>query len=615
MIKILPSNIANLIAAGEVVQRPSSVVKELMENAVDAGSSVVTVVINDSGRTLIQVIDNGCGMLKDEAILSFERHATSKISKAEDLYKINTFGFRGEALASIASCAEVTLKTRKEGEDCGCQITIAESKVTSCTDVSTPVGSNFAVRNLFYNIPARRKFLKSDNVEYRQIVLEFTKVALSKINIAFKLIHNSKEVFNLPPANNLKVRISQLFGTIATKGIIPIKTETNIVNIYGFVGTPESAKKNQPNQYLFVNGRYFKSTTLYKAIIKSYNQLIADGTYPPYYIFLEIDPSKIDVNIHPTKTEIKFEQDNNIFEILSACMREAIGGFSLSPTIDFNTEGAVEMPIIDREYRQSFNINNQPMVNFDPYYNPFNSYNMGSSNYKYGSGLVRSKIEEGGGVENDMIESGVDLDNYKESELFDPAQQEQNVILDNIIVVKNKYIITTVSSGILLIDIYRANQKIVYNRYMQALSSNSVGIEESLFPEVIDLDHNSFSIVMENRELLKRVGFDIRPFGKNCIVVSGVPSLINIAKEDIKESIDSIIASLNEYGENLEEQFKKRIAMELTKHISNKRDYTSPKEAKDILDALFATEQPEISPFGTTTMAIINIEDLVKYLN
>ena len=314
-----------MIAAGEVVQRPASVVKELVENAVDAGADQVTVVIQDAGRTLIQVIDNGCGMSPDQAVLCFERHATSKLRSAEDLHNILTFGFRGEALASIAAVAEVTLKTRREEDEVGCQVDFADSQHLSTQEIAAPRGANFSVRNLFYNVPARRKFLKSDNVEFKHVVTEFIRVALTRPDIGFTLTHNGKDIYVLRPAKSLKFRIQDVLGGNVAKEIVDIKAETSVVGIYGFAGRPDMARKGLGNQYFFVNGRYFRSPYLHKAVMKAYENLIPEGVTPSYFVYLEIDPQSIDVNIHPTKTEIKFEDDSVVFQILYACIKESLG--------------------------------------------------------------------------------------------------------------------------------------------------------------------------------------------------------------------------------------------------------------------------------------------------
>ena len=348
MLKILPSNISNLIAAGEVVQRPASAVKELLENAVDAGAGNISVFIEDSGKTLIQVIDDGCGMTPEEARLCFERHATSKISEASDLSSIMTYGFRGEALPSIAAVAEVTLRTRKKGSDTGSEAVFTPSGFSGQEEAAMPEGTNIAVRNIFYSLPARRKFLKSDSTEFRQIVSEFSHVALCRPEIGVRLVHNGKDIYNLKKANTLKQRILEIEGKDMVKELIDIRTSTRIINISGFVGNPSDARKSAGNQFFFVNGRYFRSSYFHKAVMKAYDKLIPEGAYPSYYIFFETTPENIDVNIHPAKTEVKFENETEIFEILTAAVKESLGRNSFIPTIDFDHDTLPDIPAPSR---------------------------------------------------------------------------------------------------------------------------------------------------------------------------------------------------------------------------------------------------------------------------
>ena len=607
MIKVLPSHIANLIAAGEVVQRPSSVVKELMENAVDAGATQIVLIANDSGRTLIQVIDNGVGMTRQEAQICFERHATSKIEKAEDLYSINTFGFRGEALASIAACADVILKTRKAGEETGTEVHIAENNIISSTTVSTPQGCNIAVRNIFYNIPARRKFLKSDNVEYRQIVSEFIKVAITRPDIEFKFIHNSKEIYTLSVVANLKQRITQVSGKDMAKDLIDVQADTTVVTVRGYVGRPTSAKKNQPNQYFFVNGRYFKSPLLHKAVLKAYTNLIPDGSFPSYFIFLNIEPENMDVNIHPTKTEIKFENDVVIFEILSAAVKEAIGEGAFIPSIDFDTEGAPEIPAVP--YNTKYIA--PPKINFDPLFNPFKEELNARKAMEFAHNEFETqapaisyfKDEEGTAESSDGFFGGI----CSEEPKHESVEAEGRPLIQ----IRGKYIITTVKSGLLIIDIKRAKERILYERYLGSMTNARPAIQENLFPQTMDLDHCSYTLLMEDQEKLKELGFDIRPFGSDCIVVYGVPSALADEQLDIKECIDNLIADLSEVGKDFDAEFKSRMAMKMVK--AGKRGSSlsiGHAEAQGIIDALFACSQPDRSPSGELCMDIITLEEL-----
>lgn len=634
MLQVLPSHISNLIAAGEVIQRPCNVVKELMENAVDAGATSVVVIINDSGRTLIQVIDNGCGMTPQEAALCFERHATSKIAKPEDLYSIETYGFRGEALASVAACADVTLKTRKEGEECGTEIHIAESNIISQTETSCPVGCNFAVRNIFYNIPARRKFLKSDNVEYRQIVNEFIRVALTRTNVEFRLIHNSKDIFHVQPVSNIKQRITGLCGKDIAKDLITAQTDTNIVSIRGFIGRPEFAKKNQPNQYLFVNGRFFKSPLLHKAIIKGYGNLIPDSTSPSYFIFLEIEPGNLDVNIHPSKTEIKFENDSVIFEILTACVKEAIGEGSFVPSIDFDTEGAPEIPVVKTGFGGGRPLV-APKINYDPLFNPFDEEKKNGARWNSSAEWNNSQqdfnstpafegnplFEEAPALQNISSEFGDDsnqsLGRYSSTRAdgYNGFFAQENACANPLLVLKGKYILTTVKSGLMLIDISRAKERIFYERYLQTITVANQPIQEQMFPDTIDLDHNSYHILMENQELIKGLGFDIRSFGENCVVVYGTPATFADGNLAVRECVDTLVADLQEIGKDFGLQLKEKIALDMV----HKSGITKPSamgnvQAQELIDALFACKEPNRTPQGHPVMAIMTMEELANKL-
>lgn len=618
MLQVLPSHIANLIAAGEVIQRPCNVVKELMENAVDAGATSVVVVINDSGRTLIQVIDNGCGMTPQEAALCFERHATSKLEKAEDLYNINTYGFRGEALASIAACADVTLKTRKQECECGTEIHIAENSIISQSETSCPVGTNIAVRNIFYNVPARRKFLKSDNVEYRQIVSEFIRVALTRISVEFRLIHNSKDVFHAQPAATVKQRITQLCGKEIAKDLITAQTETNIVKIQGFIGRPEFARKSQPNQYLFVNGRFFKSPLLHKAIVKAYGNLIPDSTSPSYFLFLELAPGSTDVNIHPSKTEIKFEDEGVIFEIVTACVKEAIGEGSFVPSIDFDTEGAPEIPVLKTGFQGAPRHLTAPKINYDPLFNPFDEEKKNGAKWNSSTEWNNSREDftttarfDG----NPLFEDGRVTQQENPTTGYNGFFAEENACANPTLVVKGKYILTTVKSGLMLIDIGRARERIFFERYLGTISTSTQPVQELMFPETMDLDHNSYHLLMENAQMLKDFGFDIRPFGENCIVVYGIPATFAEYNLNIKECIDSIIAGLQEIGKNLEQELKEKIAIELVSKSSLGRPQAvNSAQAQDIIDSLFACGTPNTTPQGNPVMAIITMEELAGKL-
>ena len=624
MLQVLPNHISNLIAAGEVIQRPANVVKELMENAIDAGATSVVVIINDSGRTLIQVIDNGCGMTPQEAALCFERHATSKIEKAEDLYSIETYGFRGEALASIAACADVTLKTRKEGAECGTEVHIAESGIISQTETSCPVGCNFAVRNIFYNVPARRKFLKSDNVEYRQITGEFIRVALTRTDVEFRLIHNSKDIFHAQPASNIKQRITQLCGKDIAKDLITAQTDTNIVSIRGFIGRPEFARKSQPNQYLFVNGRYFKSPLLHKAITKAYGNLIPDSTSPSYFLFLEMAPGSMDVNIHPSKTEIKFEDEGVIFEIMTACVKEAIGEGSFVPSIDFDTEGAPEIPALKTGSGTGRPIS-APKITYDPLFNPFDEEKKNgarwNSSTEWNSNLQdfnATPAFEGNPLfeEDSAFTPSSNTGSYNtRTEGYNGFFAEENACANPLLVVKGKYILTTVKSGLMLIDIGRARERIFFERYMQTINCNSQPIQEQMFPETINLDHNSCQLLMEHQEFIKTLGFDLRSFGENCIVVYGTPASFAESNLVVTECVDAILAGLQEVGKDFEQELKEKIALDMVRKSGINRPMAMGNaQAQELIDSLFACKEPNRTPQGNPVMAIMAMEELARKL-
>ena len=601
MLKVLPEQISNLIAAGEVVQRPASVVKELMENAVDAGALQVQVIINDSGRTLIQVLDNGCGMSSQEARLSILRHATSKISSAEDLQHIITYGFRGEALASIAACAEVTMITRREEDETATELFISESSVKSETEVSAPKGTNIAVRNLFYNVPARRKFLKSDATELRQIVNEFTKVALTRREVEFKLIHNSKIRFHLPPVANLTQRIVQIDGMAAAKDLVDIGVKTGVVSIWGYVGNPLLAKKSQQNQYMFVNGRYFRSAFFNKAVQKAYDKLLPDGLFPSYYLFFDVSPEEMDVNIHPAKTEVKFENESVIFKILDCAVREAIGVGAFMPGIEFDREGVPEFPATNTEiFRHRENIR-PPQVNYDPLFNPFdegcNAFEQGAlweGDSKYGT-------EEEGAL----------------------SGQEQEGRQMPYLVVGGRYIVTTLKSGLVAVNIAKARERILFEEYMKSLRSDNAAIQESLFPQTAELSAKEYALLMENEELIKRIGFDLRPFGENCVVVYGIPAIFAQQRIDVPAMLDELAVELKELAELQEmpqEQmlagFKERVAGRLVGHIADEpRTNLNPADARMIVESLFACENPYVTPSGRKCVEMITLEELDKRLN
>ena len=579
-LKILPKNIADMIAAGEVVQRPSSVVKELMENAVDAGATDIKVVVADAGRTLIQVIDNGSGMTPDDAVLCFERHATSKLSSAEDLHHILTFGFRGEALASIVAVAEVTLKTRQAGQELGVEVVMAASENKGTKEVSCPVGTNIAVRNLFYNIPARRKFLKSDNVELRHIVEEFQRVALTRPDIAFTLTHNGKDVHVVKPALGYKFRIQDLLGPAIVGDIVDISASTSLVNLQGYVGKPESARKTLGNQFFFVNGRFFRSPLLHKAVMKAYENLIPEGSTPSYFIYLDVDPSTVDVNIHPTKAEIKFEEDQILFQTVFAAVKEALGKVGVAGSIEFDNPEAREIPVLGtrfEEYRPA----SVPSAGIDLDFNPFEEHN-------YSQHVDRSQ-------------------NY--GALF----EDRTLPTHQILIVQGKYILTQSAGGILAVNIRRAQERLLHDRFLKALTANAHVSQAALFPVQVPVGVEGRLLVEEHAELLKSLGFDIAPFGNDTVVVSGVPEGYSAEQGKAESLLEDILLILRDEHGALPGVMEQNLAQKFAVlGACSSGSITSPLEAQRLVDALLQSENPEFTSAGKRIIAIISAEELEK---
>jgi DNA mismatch repair protein MutL len=595
-LKILPRNISDMIAAGEVVQRPASVVKELMENAVDAGATDVKVVVTDAGRTLIQVIDNGCGMSPDDAVLCFERHATSKLSSAEDLHHILTFGFRGEALASIAAVAEVTLRTRLASEEVGVEVSMAGSEHLGTREISCPVGSNFAVRNLFYNIPARRKFLKSDNVELRHIVEEFQRVALTRPDLAFTLTHNGRDIHVLKPAKSLKFRIQDLLGPAVTGDIVDISAQTTIASVHGYVGKPEGARKTLGNQFLFVNGRYFRSPYLHKAVMKAYENLIPEGATPSYFIYLEVDPATIDVNIHPTKTEIKFEEDQMLFQTLLAAIKEAMGRSSVAGSIEFDNPEAQELPVIGTRF-QEYRPTEIPSAGVDLEYDPFqdtsvSAGNPGHSGGSWGAGLSKYVDKN---------------DNY--GALF----EDRTLPSAQVLVVQGKYILTQSASGLMIVHVRRARERILYDRFLQALTAGTHLSQQTLFPVQVAVGVEGCLLIQEHAALLGQLGFDITPFGQDSVVVNAVPEGFDASPGKAETLVGDLLLILKDDHTALPGVMEQASARKFALlGASGGEKLTSPLEAQRLVDQLLQRPNPEFTANGRRIIALVPADELEK---
>lgn len=602
-IHILPSNIANMIAAGEVVQRPASVVKELMENAVDAGATRIDVVIVDAGRTLVQVIDNGCGMTPDEAVLCFQRHATSKIASAEDLQAIETYGFRGEALASIAAVAEVTLRTRRADAELATEVSISDATADDpgrqdIRETAAPKGSSFAVRNLYYNTPARRKFLKSDASELKAIISEFTKVALSRIDIAFSLSSNGRDIYRFGPAGTLKYRIRDLFSEAVTSDLLPVEVSTEIVGIKGFTVRPEAARKTVANQFFFVNGRYFRSPYLHKAVMKAYEQLITEGTTPSYFIFLELDPRAMDINVHPTKTEIKFEDDNVLFTVLMAAVKEALGRESFGDRIDFDRGGLPELRNIGEsfgEYRQV----SEPSSGGNADFNPFE-----------GDGFPNEKGWEGYGGRPSPSLSDRHLDRLFDRTVAETSEPARADVLYN-----ERYILRNTVSGFMLVDSVRAMQRILFENFLTALSKESPVSQACLFPIEVEIGMANVPLLEANSELLHTLGFDFSDLGQGSIAVNGVPEGLAEDKMAVSAMMFELVTALGDEQVSFAASMYSSFAEKLAKSAS--RSLALPvnaAQAASIIDRLYACENPEFTSDGKRIVAVLKAEDLEKLL-
>ena len=576
-LQVLPPELSNMIAAGEVVQRPASVVKELMENAVDAGATSVSVVISDSGRTLIQVIDNGSGMSPEDAVLCFERHATSKITSADDLADILTYGFRGEALASIAAVADVTLKTRRSEDESAFQVNIEGYNKFSTCETAAPVGSNFAVRNLFYNTPARRKFLKSDNIELKHIVEEFSRVALTRPEIGFQLTHNGKDLYVLKPAKSLKYRILDMFGNSAAGELVDIQAQTSVATISGFVARPDSAKKTVGNQYFFVNGRYFRSAYLHKAVMKAYEEFLPEGVTPSYFLYLEVAPHAIDVNISPTKTEIKFEDDAVLFQTLYACVRETLGKHAFGGSIDFDTAAEVHLPAFTGSF-EKFHSDAAPAPAPDPTFDPFDPGRHIDKSPNYGK-------------------------------LF----EDKTLPSTQIILLQGKYIVVPAKSGLMVVHVRRARERILYERFLRALSNGEHVVQTSLFPVQVKVGVENRLVFDENAELLASLGFDISPFGTDTLVVNGVPEGYSGDGGSVQTMVSDLLRILSEDKNSLKEAMESaRAAKFAVLGSASAPAVSSPFEAQRLIDRLLACDNAEFTSGGRRIISILDLDTIDK---
>ena len=580
-----------------------------MENAVDAGATDVKVVITDAGRTLIQVIDNGCGMTPDDAVLCFERHATSKLSSAEDLHHILTFGFRGEALASIAAVAEVSLRTRIASEEAGVEVVMAGSANKGTREVSCPVGTNISVRNLFYNIPARRKFLKSDNVELRHIVEAFQRVALTRPDIAFSLSHNGRDIHVVKAAKSFKFRIQDLLGPSVVGDIVDIGAQTSIASLQGYVGKPESARKTLGNQFFFVNGRYFRSPYLHKAVMKAYENLIPEGSTPSYFIYLEVDPATVDVNIHPTKAEIKFEDDQLLFQTVMAAVKEAMGRSSVAGSLDFDNPEARDIPVLGtrfEEYRPS----STPTVGVDWNYNPFEQEGDSSLALRMTEGPRMTeglRMTEGSGMGGSTRHYTDPNPNY--GALF----EDRTLPTAQMLIVQGRYILTQSASGIMVVHVRRARERLFYDRFRKALGEQAHVSQTALFPVQVNVGVKGRLTLDEHGDTLRKLGFEIAPFGPDTVVVSGVPEGYDATPGRVETLVGDLLLILSDESGGLPEVMEQSLAQKFAVlGASASGKMTSPLEAQRLVDALLQSENPEFTAAGRRIISIVPADDLEK---
>lgn len=620
IIRLLPDSVANQIAAGEVIQRPASVIKELVENAIDAGAQHIDVLVTDAGKSSIQVIDDGKGMSETDARLSFERHATSKIREAADLFALRTMGFRGEALASIAAVAQVELRTCVEGEELGTKLVIAGSKVESQEAISCPKGSNFCVKNLFFNVPARRKFLKSNQTELSNILTEFERIALVNPNVSFTLYHNDAELFNLP-AIQLRQRIMGVFGKKINQDLLSLDVDTTMVRISGFVARPESARKKGARQYFFVNGRYMRHPYFHKAIMDAYEHLIPVGEQVSYFIYFDVDPGNIDVNIHPTKTEIKFENEQAIWQILAAAVKETLGKFNAVPSIDFDTEGMPDIPAFESSPYAGIQ---PPKTTYNPDYNPFNTSAVPPSSYSSKPSRDWEQLYEG--LEHHSSAQHIQKSYPDDGDYFTAASMEQPVtptLYDHSeeaamgekssqhYQFKGRFILTSVKSGLMIIDQQRAHIRILYDQYLEQITRRQGASQGMLFPDIVQFPVSEVPVLQEIMEDLSYLGFELTDLGGGSYAINGIPS--GIEGLNPVELIQSMVHTAMEKGGKVKEEVQSNLALTLAKAAAIvPGQVLMNEEMNGLVDGLFAVATPNYTPDGKTVLSVLQEDELEK---
>ena len=612
IIQLLPDHVANQIAAGEVVQRPASVVKELLENAIDAKATDIKLIVKDAGKTLVQVIDNGSGMSVTDARLCFERHATSKIRNAEDLFALNTKGFRGEALASIAAIAHVELKTKQEQEELGTHIIIEGSKFVSQDVAVLPKGTSFAVKNLFFNIPARRNFLKSDTVEFRHIVDEFQRVALAHPSIYFTLIHNGSETFNLPNSN-YRQRIVNVFGGKTNEKLVPVTEDTEIVSIGGFIGKPEHAKKSRGEQFFFVNDRFIKSGYLHHAIMNAYEGLLREGNQPSYFLYLNVPPNTIDINIHPTKTEIKFDDEHALYAILRSAIKHSLGQFNVAPILDFERDANLDTPYEYKNKDSEF-----PTIQIDTNFNPFESSE--GSKKIFSNSSTQSYKSKTRDLQWDNLYVGLKQDTQDvHSHSFENHEITGSLFNDREIEespsrtyqIHKKYIVSSIKSGMLVINQSRAHQRILYEQFLINITVQKASSQQLLFPLELYFSNDEVQFILELKPSLENTGFVFDSIENDKVLISGIP--VNVQESEIPIVIEELINTLQEEIPESSFSLNDGIAKSMAKSIAVKNGaYLTEKEQENLVNGLFACKDASVSPFNKPTFITLSVEDLDK---
>jgi DNA mismatch repair protein MutL len=609
IIQLLPDHVANQIAAGEVVQRPASVVKELLENAVDARASDIKLIVKEAGKTLVQVIDNGLGMNTTDARLCFERHATSKIRQAEDLFDLHTKGFRGEALASIAAIAHVEMKTKQDQEELGNHIVIEGSKLVTQEVAVLPKGTSFAVKNLFFNIPARRNFLKSETVEFRHVMDEFQRVAMAHPSISFTLIHNGSELYNLP-SSNFRQRIVAIFGGKTNEKLVPVAEDTELVKIAGFVGKPEFAKKSRGEQFFFVNDRYIKSPYLHHAIMSAYEGLLKEGNQPSYFLYLQVPPHTIDINIHPTKTEIKFDDEHSLYAILRSAVKHSLGQFNVAPILDFERDSNLDTPYQYKDKEADF-----PTIQVDSGFNPFATEKPSKSLASFGSYKKETTQSNWESLYVGLKQDAEEIASFSfESEevtgtLFDEGAVETST--NSTYQIHKKYIVSTIKSGMLVINQKRAHQRILYEQFLTNITIQKAASQQLLFPLELYFSSDEMQLLSELRLTLENTGFVFDAFNADAIQISGLPVLM--AESEVSIVLEELISNLqNEVPESSFSQ-SDTIAKSMAKSLAVKTGtYLTEKEQENLVNSLFACKEPNVSPFQKPTFITLTVEDLDK---